>query len=458
MARDKQAVIWTRLCGNAVKMAELTVTNSQSRLSYEPDYLNTNLPGIGILYDPQLVRTDTVSWDRTAWFDLMPPIQSRIPPAAEDNFQRKLILSYLEQNQIVTEPGFDQNWQILMVAGHGGIGHLDIFKNDDTALDWYQSAQSNPLFQPNAELSFSLKEMLSWMDASTEAVLSALGPTPSVGGAVPKLLLAIPETGWDGRIALASKIKTAGQTDVVVKFEQGRYPGIVALEALALDIHQAAGFEVPRYWIAEINNMPVIAIERFDRTSEQLPLFTESLYSIMATGDANINNHYSSSYDRIIEAITRSPIDLVDDPRATSLEICKRLLLSFLTGNGDLHLENLSILIDEQGHKRLSPVYDPTPMRAYSQHDMLSVMPFGGYGEYDANDQLVGFEQALMNFAKTLNISKASLHRLIDEMLHISTDFNASVMAIESLPSKNRLRLTQVTDKIRQQLQQLITH
>ena len=31
--------------------------------------------------------------------------------------------------------------------------------------------------------------------------------------------------------------------------------------------------------------------------------------------------------------------------------------------------------------KSFSRIYDPTPMRAYAQHDKLSVMPFGEYGE-----------------------------------------------------------------------------
>ena len=55
--------------------------------------------------------------------------------------------------------------------------------------------------------------------------------------------------------------------------------------------------------------------------------------------------------------------------------------MALLTGNGDLHLENLSI-IDRGEGPCFSPVYDPTPMRAYSIHNMLSVMPFGDYGEF----------------------------------------------------------------------------
>ena len=104
---------------------------------------------------------------------------------------------------------------------------------------------------------------------------------PSVGGAVPKLLLSIPGDGWDGRIALPTKKSTNDRTDIILKFEQSnQYPGIIDLEALALDMHKEAGFDVPRYWKTSINGINALAIERFDRNEFNKPVFMERLYRL----------------------------------------------------------------------------------------------------------------------------------------------------------------------------------
>ncbi len=42
-------------------------------------------------------------------------------------------------------------------------------------------------------------------------------------------------------------------------------------------------FTVPRHWVTEINGIPAIAIERFDRDANGRPLFMETAYAVMAT-------------------------------------------------------------------------------------------------------------------------------------------------------------------------------
>ena len=48
MARDKEAVIWTRLSGKPVKMGRLYLTESECRFTYELDYLTLQQPGLGL--------------------------------------------------------------------------------------------------------------------------------------------------------------------------------------------------------------------------------------------------------------------------------------------------------------------------------------------------------------------------------------------------------------------------
>ncbi len=453
MARDKEAVVWTRLSGKAEKMGRLYLTESECRFTYELEYLALQQPGLGLLYDPRVVQESTIVRPRTEFFDFLPPIQALLPPKGEHNFQRKLVLSYLASQGIQPASGLETDWEILKIAGHGAIGHLDVFENDEKALQWYAAPPAQELFEITDDFGFSLKEMLGWLDKDAGDLVHIIGPTPSVGGAIPKILLSIPESGWDNRIGLPSRSLAPNMTDVVVKFEQSTaYPGITELEALALDVHREAGFEVPRYWLSDLRGIPVLAVERFDRSPSQLPLFSETLYSVLATGDSRITHHYSYSYDAIGHAIERSPMDIISDRKRGKLELMKRLLLSLLTGNGDLHMENLSLTL-RNGEACFTPIYDPTPMRAYTIHDMLSVMPFGDYGQLPDNRETpVGLNESLDRLSRNLGISPSQQRALIDECLSVTSDYSERVMQLKTLPPANKQNLVKIVSGLRQRL------
>ena len=453
MSVDRQAAVWTRLGTNPLRMGQLYLTGRECRFTYDPDYLATGLPGIGAIYTPEVYADDTIVRTRTEAFDFLPPIQSLIPPHSERNFQRRLVLEYLARNGVTPAAGLETDWEILKVSGHGGIGHLDVFESDEKAIDWYATPLRQALYDVTQDSDFSLKNYLTWFDQDAETLMQVIGPTPTVGGAIPKLLVSIPESGWDGRIALPARFGAQGLVDVVLKFEQPTvYPGLVELEALALDVHREAGFTVPRHWTVEFNGVPALAVERFDRDSYKNPLFTESLYSVLASGDARITHNYSYSYDEVGRAIDRSPIDFVSDRDAAKRHLLARLLMSLLTGNGDLHLENLSI-VGRQGGLEFSPVYDPTPMRAYSIHNMLSVMPFGRYGESgDAGEATVGLAAALRNLAKNLGLPPAALEEMIDKALRATEHYSERLRALTSLPQANRQNLVTIVEKVRAQI------
>ena len=449
---DREAVVWTRCGSSPSRVGRLIVTDTQCRFTYEEEFLRSGLPGIGILYDPRVIASHTIAWDRTEHFNLLPQLQFLIPPRTDSNFQRRLVLSYLEKQERAPAPGFDSDWSLLMVAGHGGVGHLDVFGDDEKAVAWYDDQATPALFTIADKFGFSLKEFLTWLDDDAEALLEALGPTPSVGGAIPKLLLSIPAAGWDGRIALPTRGYTDSRTNVVLKFEKDSYPGIVELEALTLDVHREAGFQVPRYWLADIAGVPAIAIERFDRDENGKPRFMETVYSVMATASRRITDNHSSSYDEIGLLLDRSPIAVVSDPGQGKQYLLKRLLMAFVTGNGDLHMENMSLL-QRNGKVEFSPVYDPTPMRAYNRHNMLVPMPFGDYGEYAGSDQPVDFETALLQLTRSLGVSRPKLRAMIEEVLAVTKDYTQRVAALVSLPDNNRKLLIGVSEMIRKKLE-----
>jgi len=459
MSTDREAVIWTRLGGTANRMGKLYVTDKECRFTYDENYLQLGLPGLGLVYAPEYYGTTSISRERKKPFDLFPPIQSLIPPRQSDNFQRNLALKYLQNKHGQQYTGMDMtsfnaDWEILKISGRGGIGHLDVFEDDNNAENWYANPPPHELMEVTEELGFSLKQFMTWFEEDIEVFIQTVGPTPSVGGAIPKLLLSIPESGWDGRIGLPTRQKTPGVIDVVLKFEQTtRYPGIIELEMLTLEIHREAGFDVPRYWSCFFKGMPALAIERFDRDRNNTPLCSETLYSILASG-VPLNNHYDYRYDLIAQAIDLSPVEFISNTSEAKLHLFKRLLMALLTGNGDLHLENLSITCCG-GEKAFSKIYDPAPMRAYAQHDMLSVMPFGEYGETaDDNDTTITLHQAVERFAKSCGLNKSQTEKSIEHALTDTRTFSSRVAELKTVPDENKERLIKQTEAVRKKLQE----
>ena len=442
--KDRHAVIWTRLGAQPVKMGTLVVTDTDARFTYEEAYADTGLRGLGLVYQPSAFP-DTIVRTRTEYFDFHPPIRALVPAREERNFQRALIMKYLARQGVQPEPGFDTDWNILIRAGHGAIGHIDVFESDEMALQWYATPSKHDLVELDERFGFSLREFMTWYDGDADALIDLLGPTPTVGGAIPKLPLSISRAGWDGRIGLPTRFGDTERIDIILKLENtAQYPGIIELEALGLDVHRQAGFEVPAFWPVEVNGLHALAIERFDRTRSAGTVFMESVYSILASGSSSVTNHYSTSYDHIGAAIDNPHVELVSDRAAAKLHLLERLMLAMLTGNGDLHLENLSI-IDRDGRLQFSPVYDPVPMRAYSIHNMLYPpgMGFGGYGE-DDDGATVDFKMAWLRFASRLGVKKNTLLASIDRLLSATEDFDKRVDALQTVPAENRANLVRI--------------
>lgn len=103
----------------------------------------------------------------------------------------------------------------------------------------------------------------------------------------------------------------------------------------------------------------------------------ESFFAIWTTQDPE---GYRCNTAGSLELVSDT-LDNFRSSDAMKREWYGRMVLSLLTGNGDVHSENLSMLGDHD--PVLAPVYDPAPMRAFrgrENHDLLSALPFTGIG------------------------------------------------------------------------------
>ncbi len=342
----------------------------------------------------------------------------------------------------------ETEWQLMLLGGHGGIGHIDVFADDLTAQQWYrhQPPKAPPRSQSRnaqSELWRMIKHEV--LDEATDfdpqIIEEALGPTPSVGGMIPKLLVSIDP---DTKTPRFHPPDTPGERNVVLKIEPPEYTGLLDLEALCLQVHRDAGFTTPRWWRIDHGDLRLLAVERFDRRDGR-PLPMESLFSVIATGD----HHFRETADILLEELG-GVIDRLGQiarlPADANEHLYRRFLMALLTGNGDLHLENLSLLggLDDC---RWAPVYDPAPMRAWPRHDLVSAIPFDA-SEYTDHGEF------FIALGEHFGLSSQQTERCIEAALDATADYATRVMALKKVPKRQREQLQAIAQHERELLQQ----
>ncbi|MCB1864085.1 MAG: HipA domain-containing protein [Chromatiales bacterium] len=442
---DRHAEVWTAQAGHPQRMGRLVFTGAEARFTYDADYAG---PGLSILFDPAKVAGRTIVHPATERFPVHPPLVDLIPPAGADNLQRRIWLEHLAAQGIRPAPGLDTDWILLVHAGHGGIGHLDVFASEGHARRFYDAVPAMPSVDEGSSLSAVLRTVSAILargeGPDAERLLRYFGPTPSVGGMVPKLLASLATDARGG--ALLGPPGVAGTRQVLVKFERERYRGELALENLMLDEMRRLGFTVPwNEWRCE-DDQPVLLVERFDRAAAGHSLPLESFHSVLAGGSRSARDTMDVDMETLARMIDRLPGVVAADPRTLKREVFRRFIAAMLTGNGDLHLRNLSFQYDAQGALMLSPVYDPAPMRAWAQHDLLSALPFERASTLAEDLERLGTHYALPQGETAAML--ATMHTRTDAL----TDRIANLG--DRVPAPTRDRLIDTISSVRKQLAQ----
>lgn len=444
MPRDMHGVIWSRFDGTPIKMGDLVLSERRTSFTYTAEYLGTGHPGFALLADPTLWDGDTVTYPVSERIPIFPRLVSLIPGNNPRNLQRRLYLNTLRA-RLGHEPpmGMGTEWELLMLGGHGGIGHVDVFQDDLTADRWYktqkerQAQPATPLTDRSNLWGMLRCEVLDeHIDFDPQVVIEALGPTPSVGGMIPKMLVSLDLSAPEHGIYAPD---TPGKNNVLLKFEPPEYAGLLDLEALCLDLHRAAGFEVPRAKRFDRDSLRLLAIERFDHTNGAvLPM--ESLFSIIAMG----NHNFRETGDILLEEIpgVLSTLGRVASLRSGTNEVLyRRLLMALLTGNGDMHLDNIA-LVGGVEDCRLSPVYDPAPMRAWPRHNLVSAIPYDPSGYQNHGEFFVALGRAF-------NFPRHMVRRCVQDALEATHEYPEKVRSLEKVPEAQREALVQIATRER---------
>ena len=138
----------------------------------------------------------------------------------------------------------------------------------------------------------------------------------------------------------------------ILKPEPGEYPELPQNENLCMNIAECLDIEVPPHGLFPMADGKLsYVIKRFDRASGAGKIHIEDMAQILGLPP-------DSKYNSSLEKIGRTILKNTQNKYLNAIEFFERVILSFILGNGDMHLKNWSLLIPDDNRIRLAPCYD----------------------------------------------------------------------------------------------------
>ncbi|MBE1710253.1 MULTISPECIES: type II toxin-antitoxin system HipA family toxin [Mesorhizobium] len=164
----------------------------------------------------------------------------------------------------------------------------------------------------------------------------------------------------------------------IAKFPPMAFPGLSENEFANLALAAAIGMDVPERELVESSDFAgipeefvtraagkVLLIKRFDRDANSRRIHIEDFAQVFGV-------HPSRKYEAACHPIAATLNETVGS--AAALEFVRRLTLAALTGNGDMHLKNWSLIYKGDGNMpALAPIYDALSTLPYVPTDSMAL-------------------------------------------------------------------------------------
>jgi len=163
--------------------------------------------------------------------------------------------------------------------------------------------------------------------------------------------------------------------------------------------------------------MPGLLVTRFDRLPrpDDVPalLAVEDACQALGLWPAD---KYAPSAETVVTALSA----MTPAPAVAARDAFRQIVFALLTGNGDVHAKNLSVLADPSGEFRLSPAYD-----------LPSTVP---YGDTSLALSLQGRKSGisrriLLDFAEAIGLRRVAAERALEQLLTATADLAEAIHA-----------------------------
>jgi len=149
------------------------------------------------------------------------------------------------------------------------------------------------------------------------------------------------------------------------------FPALPRNELATMRIAELAGVKIPPCGLVSLADESIAyLVERFDRTRDGRKLRQEDFCQL---GELAPKQKYEGSAELCARLVRR----YASEPLVAALALFRQTVFAWWTGNGDMHLKNLSLLLGADGLHRLSPAYDLLCTDLVVENDQLA-LPVGG--------------------------------------------------------------------------------
>jgi serine/threonine-protein kinase HipA len=163
---------------------------------------------------------------------------------------------------------------------------------------------------------------------------------------------------------------TKSWTDCLVKFEDPRFPGLLANEALTRRAASAARVRVPLgQLLSSLEGVPLLLVERFDREGDATRTAAGTRLAV-EDGCQVLGVPATKRYEISTEELGVALSNRCQAPLPLRLEFFRLVVFSSLAGHGDLHGSNIALRRDRGGEWRLAPAFDLACTAIYGDDSM----------------------------------------------------------------------------------------
>ncbi len=157
----------------------------------------------------------------------------------------------------------------------------------------------------------------------------------------------------------------------ILKPEPTSYPSLPLNEHLTMLLASLVGILTPPLGLIPLNDESrAFIIKRFDRLDDGTKLASEDFCQLAGI-------RVRDKYDGSLELCVRLLLKHATEPLVEINKLFQHALFGWWTGNGDMHLKNLSLMTHTDGTRKLTPAYDLVCTRLLIPDDEMALRMLG---------------------------------------------------------------------------------
>ena len=198
----------------------------------------------------------------------------------------------------------------------------------------------------------------------------------------------------------------------ILKLNPPDFPHVVENEAFFIALARRARIpSVEAMLVHDADGRTGLLVTRFDRVR------ADGGTGRLAVEDAcqALDLWPADKYNVTMERSARALIDLCAARPVAARDIFRQTVFAWLTGNGDLHTKNISVLSTPDGERRIAPAYDLPSTVPY--RDTTFALTIGG--------KRTGISRRmLLQFASDLGLPEKAALSVLDQLLDATADLD----------------------------------